>query len=179
MAPRSFTSQNLLEGRTLPTTVEFLPKKGARLVFDLNLSSYAGSRGASVLRNASGLVRLRVAVRSSPILGLDGKPALLGTTSVNALTGGRPTTALVLLRGSVLCAATLLERETAITAAPCVKQLSSAEQRSSRTNARWCSRAWLQPTTLLSFVCRAQADGAAPRQLRISFASEPSLAAPP
>jgi trypsin len=120
--------QNLLEGRTLPTTVEFLPKKGARLVFDLNLSSYAGSRGASVLRNASGLVRLRVAVRSSPILGLDGKPALLGTTSVKALTGGRPTTALVLLRGSVLCAATLLERETAITAAPCVKQLSSAEQ---------------------------------------------------
>lgn len=120
--------RDLLKGRTLPTTVEFVPETNDRVVLRVDVTSYAGSRGASVFRNASGLLRLQVGVRLVPLVGLDGTPAQLGANATPQDRAERSGSALLLFGGIAHCGATLIDRETAITAADCVRQLSYSDQ---------------------------------------------------
>lgn len=118
------SGQNLLEGRTLPATIDYTPKPDQRLVLHAELTSEAESRGAAVSRNASGFVRFTVAVQASPLVGAERMPAMLGETSSQQPVKADSPAALVLLRGATHCGATLIGRQTALTAARCVSVLS-------------------------------------------------------
>jgi hypothetical protein len=120
------SGENLMEGRSLPTTFGIMPSRNKRYVFRMNLESYAASR--ATLRNASGFVRVEINVRPSPILSADNMPATFGADPIGRPVGSESTAGLVFLRGSAHCAATLIARQTAITTAGCVRRLSYDDQ---------------------------------------------------